>query len=61
MTEPTKRSIPALPTTDLATIVNLAPTLAATPSSVLLSKVPWDGPRLDPHVLPARTMLAWLR
>lgn len=42
-------------------IANLEPRLAAAPSAQLLSKVPWDGPRLDPDALPARTMLAWLR
>ena len=42
-------------------IRNLDARLAATPGAQLLSGLPWDGPRLDPDVLEARAMLAWLR
>jgi hypothetical protein len=51
---------PALPR-PFVVIVNLDPKLAAAPSSQLLTKVPWDGPRLDPDVLQTKVMLRWLR
>ena len=49
---------PPLPT---PVIANLDPKLATATSAQLLTKVPWDGPRLDPDVVTTRTMLAWLR
>ena len=47
-----------------ATVVlvrNLEARLAAAPCGQLLKKLPWDGPRLEPNALTARTMLAWVR
>lgn len=47
-----------------ATVVlirNLEARLAAAQCGLLLKKLPWDGPRLEPNALLARTMLAWLR
>jgi hypothetical protein len=35
--------------------------LQAAPCGKLLAKIPWDGPPLDPDVIEARDMLAWLR
>jgi hypothetical protein len=55
-----ERRPPALPP-PRAVIVNLEPELAAARSSQLLTKVPWDGPRLDPDVLGTKVMLDWLR
>ena len=40
---------------------NLEARLMTAPSGKLLAKVPWDGPPLDPDVIEARAMLAWLR
>jgi hypothetical protein len=54
------RRPPALPP-PLVVIVNLEPELLAARSAQLLSKVPWDGPRLDPDVLVTKVMLDWLR
>lgn len=40
---------------------NLDARLRAAPCGKLLAKIPWDGPSLDPDVIEARAMLAWLR
>jgi hypothetical protein len=44
-----------------AALRNLDAQLVAAPSGTLLARVAWDGPPLDPEVLEARAMLAWLR
>lgn len=40
---------------------NLDPRLVTNSAAQILSKVPWEGPRLDPSKFDARSMLAWLR
>lgn len=60
MTDRAPPDLPALPPQP-AVLVNLEPRLAATPCARVLAEVPWDGPPLDPDVLGARAMLAWLR
>ena len=57
MSEPPPLPPPPSP----APIRNLEARLLAAPSGKLLAKVPWDGPPLDPDVLEARAILAWLR
>jgi|GEM_PF-4103406 len=42
-------------------VLNLDPRLAAQRARQLLVSIPWDGPRLDPKLLTARSMLGWLR
>lgn len=51
----------SVPSVARPVIRNLEERFAAAPGAQLLSRVPWDGPRLDPQVLEARAMLAWLR
>lgn len=58
---PPRPPAPPVPAASPPAVVNLDPRWAAGPSAQLLSRVPWDGPALDPSVLAARAMLAWLR
>lgn len=61
MSEPRPPTVGRTPTLGPTVIINLEARLAAAPSSQLLAQVPWDGQSLDPDVLGARAMLAWLR
>jgi hypothetical protein len=60
MTDPPALAPPSERPTSSA-LRNLDAQLVAAPSGTLLARVAWDGPPLDPEVLEARAMLAWLR
>lgn len=47
--------------TPSVTLRNLDARLRAEPCGKLLAEVPWAGPPIDPDVLEARALLAWLR